>query len=85
MLTARSLARVRRRPSSEVACRILGCTEALSVIFDYTPTADERELVEETLAVAATHIGDTASRTRAQHLGAQVSYTDLGTLLVPDT
>ena len=76
MLVARSMARVLVGTDSEMAARLLGNTEAVSALFGYLPTPDERELVDTTLAAATADIGE-AGVAEAMAAGAQLSYTEL--------
>jgi|GEM_PF-5334808 len=80
MLAARSMARVLVDTDPELAAQLLGATEAVSDLFGYLPTPDERELVETTLTTAAEAIGPEAV-TRAVAAGSQMSYTDLPALV----
>ena len=80
MLVARSMAEVLVDDQPELACRILGNTEAVSAVFGYLPTADERQLVEATLATAQQKIG-AAAVARATAAGAELAFTDLPALL----
>ena len=80
MLAARSMAEVLVDDNPELACRILGNTEAVSAVFGYLPTADERRLVETTLAEATEQIGAQAVA-RATASGAELAFTDLPALL----
>jgi predicted ATPase/DNA-binding SARP family transcriptional activator/tetratricopeptide (TPR) repeat protein len=76
MLAARSMARVLVGTDSEMAARLLGNTEAVSALFGYLPTPDEKELVEATLAAATADIGE-AGVAEAMAAGARLSYTEL--------
>ncbi len=80
MLAARSMAEVLVDDQPELACRILGNTEAVSDVFGYLPTADERHLVETTRAVATKQIGAKAVA-RATAAGAGIAFTELPALL----
>jgi predicted ATPase/DNA-binding SARP family transcriptional activator/tetratricopeptide (TPR) repeat protein len=80
MLAARSIAEVIVDDQPEVACQLLGSTEALAEVFGYVPTPDERHLVDTTLATATTLLGATEVA-RATAAGAQLSHTDLPGLL----
>jgi tetratricopeptide (TPR) repeat protein len=79
MLVARSMARVVVGTDSEMAARLLGNTEAVSDLFGYLPTPDERELVDGILSAATDDIGDKAVAAAVAE-GAQLSYTDLPAL-----
>jgi tetratricopeptide (TPR) repeat protein len=81
MLTARSMAATIVDDDPEMACRLLGNTEAVSDQFGYLPTPDERRLIDSTLATATTRIG-AASVRRVSKQGAQMSYKALPGLLV---
>ena len=76
------MARVLVGTDSEMAARFLGNTEAVSELFGYLPTPDERELVDTTLAAATADIGEEAVA-RGLAAGALVSYTDLPALVRP--
>ena len=65
---------------SELAARLLGNTEAVSELFGYLPTPDERESVGASLAAAIEDIGDEAVA-RALAAGALASFTDLPALI----
>ncbi len=80
MLAARSMAEVLVADQPELACRILGNTEAVSAVFGYLPTADERNLVETALDTATKQIGAKAVA-RATASGAELAFTDLPSLL----
>jgi hypothetical protein len=80
MLGARSLAKVLVGTDSEMAARLLGNTEAVSALFGYLPTPDEKDLVEATLAAATADIGK-ARVAKAMAEGALLSYTDLPELI----
>jgi hypothetical protein len=80
MLAARSMARVLVDTEPELAAQLLGTTEAVSALFGYVPTADERELVDTTLTAATEAIGPEAVA-RAVAAGSQMSYTDLPVLV----
>jgi predicted ATPase/DNA-binding SARP family transcriptional activator/tetratricopeptide (TPR) repeat protein len=80
MLVARSLADAIVDDDPEMACRLLGSTEALGVVFGYLPTPDEQELVDRTLATATTLIGEQAVA-QASAAGAELAHTDLPQLL----
>jgi tetratricopeptide (TPR) repeat protein len=84
MLISRSLASAVVDRDAELACRLLGMTESLSTVFGYPPTADERELVETTLAVATERIGS-AAVAAASASGAELSFADdlLGVVTEP--
>jgi predicted ATPase/DNA-binding SARP family transcriptional activator len=80
MLAARSMARVLVGTDPELAARLLGNTEAVSELFGYLPTPDEKELVDTTLAAARNDIGNDAV-SAAMAAGSQLSYTELPALL----
>ncbi len=80
MLAARSMAEVLVDDEPELACLILGNTEAVSAVFGYLPTADERRLVENTLATATGQVGAQAVA-RATASGAELAFTDLPAVL----
>jgi tetratricopeptide (TPR) repeat protein len=80
MLAARSMARVLVDTDPELAAQLLGTTEAVSVLFGYLPTPDERELVDTTLTAATESIGPEAVA-RAIAAGSQMSYTELPALV----
>ena len=80
MLAARSMAAVVVEENPELACRLLGSTEALSSLFGYLPTADEQTLVDNTLAGATTVIGAQAMA-REKAAGAELSHYDIPQLL----
>ena len=80
MLAARSMAEVLVDDQPELACRILGNTEAISALFGYLPTPDESELVETAIAAATASIGAEAVA-RATAAGADISFTDLPALV----
>jgi tetratricopeptide (TPR) repeat protein len=80
MLAARSMAATIVDDDPALACRLLGNTEAVSELFGYWPTPEERVLVDTTLANATERLGNAAVR-KAQAAGAAVSYLDLPTLL----
>jgi hypothetical protein len=80
MLAARSMAEVIVDEYPAAACELLGSTEALSEVYGYTPTDDERRLVDATLTAATALIGATAVDT-AMTAGAQVSHTELPNLI----
>ncbi|HEX3090274.1 MAG TPA: tetratricopeptide repeat protein, partial [Ilumatobacteraceae bacterium] len=79
MLVARSMARVLVGSDSEMAARLLGNTEAVSELFGYLPTPDERELVDGILSAATNDIGENAVAA-AMAQGALLSYTELPNL-----
>ena len=74
------MARVVVDTDPELAAQLLGATEAVSVLFGYLPTPDERELVDTTLTAATETIGPEAVA-RAVAAGSQMSYTDLPALV----
>ena len=80
MLAARSMAEVVVDDDPELACTLLGSTEALSELFGYLLTPDERRLVDSTIATATAHIGVEAVA-RATAAGAELAHTDLPRLL----
>jgi predicted ATPase/DNA-binding SARP family transcriptional activator len=80
MLSARSMARVLVGTDSEMAVRLLGNSEAVSELFGYLPTPDEKDLVDATLAAAREDIGEEAVAAAIAE-GALLSYTDLPALL----
>ena len=80
MLAARSLAKVLVGTDPEMAARLLGNSEAVSALFGYLPTPDEKDLVEATLAAAAAELGDVGVA-EAMAAGAQLSFTELPELL----
>ena len=80
MLAARSMAAVLVDDQPELACRILGNTEAISALFGYLPTPDESELVETAIAAATASIGADAVA-RATAAGADISFTELPALV----
>ena len=80
MLSARSMAEALADRQPELACRVLGNTEAISALFGYLPTPDERRLVDSSIATAMAHIGAEAVAV-ATAAGAQLHYTDLPGLL----
>ena len=80
MLAARSLAKVLVGTDPEMAARLLGNSEAVSALFGYLPTPDEKDLVEATLAAAAAELGDEGVA-EAMAAGAQLSFTELPELL----
>jgi hypothetical protein len=80
MLAARSMAAVLVDDQPELACRILGNTEATSALFGYLPTPDESELVETAIAAATASIGAEAVA-RATAAGAVIPFTDLPALV----
>ena len=79
MLAARSMARVIVDADAEMAARLLGNTEAISALFGYLATPDERELVDTTLAAATDKIG-TDAVAAAMTAGSMLSYTELPAL-----
>ena len=83
MLVARSMARVLVGSDSEMAARLLGNTEAVSELFGYLPTPDERELVDGILSAATNDIGE-AAVAAAMAEGALLSYTELPNLITLD-
>jgi tetratricopeptide (TPR) repeat protein len=80
MLSARCMAQALADRQPELACRVLGNTEATSALFGYLPTSDERQLVDSSIATAMAHIGAEAVAV-ATAAGAQLHYTDLPGLL----
>ena len=80
MLAARSMAEVLVDEEPELACTLLGSTEALSVVFGYIPTPDERQLVDSTLSAATSQIGAKAVA-KATAAGAEISHIELPDLL----
>jgi predicted ATPase/DNA-binding SARP family transcriptional activator/tetratricopeptide (TPR) repeat protein len=82
VLTARSLAAALVDDDAALAAQLLGNTEALSDIFGYPPTDDERELVATTLATATAKIGAVAVG-QAGEAGAELSFAQLEALLGP--
>ena len=80
MLAARSMARVLVATDPGSAAQLLGTTEAVSVLFGYLPTPDERDLVDTTLAEATEAIGPEAVA-RAVAAGSQMTYADLPVLV----
>jgi predicted ATPase/DNA-binding SARP family transcriptional activator len=80
MLAARSMAAAVVDEDAELACRLLGSTEALSAVFGYLPTPDEQALVDDTLTRATAHIGE-AAVAAATAAGAEMSHNDLPHLL----
>ncbi|MDP9463500.1 MAG: hypothetical protein M3P52_02655, partial [Actinomycetota bacterium] len=80
ILTTRSLAQALVTTQPEMACRLLGITEPLSVVFGYWPTPDERELVDTTFATATERIG-AAAVAQATASGVEFPYAELPTLL----
>jgi len=80
MLGARSLAQVIVDGHPAAACQLLGSTEALSEVFGYIPTDEERQLVDSTIKAATALIGAAAVE-EATAAGAQVSHTELPQLI----
>lgn len=76
MLCARSLAGALVDTQPALACTLIGHTEAVSSIYGYHPTADERELVEAVRATATAHIGAVAVE-QAMASGSSMSVDEL--------
>jgi len=76
MLAARSMARTIVDDDPQLASQLLGNTEALSELFGYTPTPDERRLVEEVRATATERAGP-AAVAEATAAGAILDYREL--------
>jgi predicted ATPase/DNA-binding SARP family transcriptional activator len=80
MLAARNLAEVVVDEQPELACTLLGSTEALSALFGYFPTPDERLIVDSTRSAATMQIGAKAVA-KATAAGAEISHIELPDLL----
>src|SRR3954469_369619 len=80
MLAARSMAPTLVEIHPELACQVLGNTEALSELFGYDPTPEEQGLVDDVRAIATQQVGASAVAA-ATAAGAELNFTRLPELV----
>ncbi|HZX53817.1 MAG TPA: tetratricopeptide repeat protein, partial [Ilumatobacteraceae bacterium] len=80
ILAARSMAPTLVEIDPELACHVLGNTEALSEMFGYDPTPEEQGVVDDVRAIATKQIG-AAAVAKATAAGAQLDFKRLPELV----